>query len=669
VFFQVSWTLLQCISRAVQGYHLTVLEVHTLVHAACAMLMYAFWFRKPLNVGDPSLVDCVSVEDVALELMRSAGSAYEPFTTLRHENRFRSPKSVDARHQQDDRAASEAAFVLFNIEVLQNDSEHLSYGSEVPILEKLDAQEKAAPPDQTAPMPRSVESTSNHENRLSRFSEGDFATLEALSATGSDGLQATLYRTQFDNVDEAKFLVTGYTLGTGIGPTALMMLYKPRFPSKVRSLITHLFQIKKRAPLAMQIHEVDPSLRRILPPLAYRRETGMTYNKMAISLSQKDLLRWNRAGLAYAREIRATLDSEHTLSRNAVRASTGQAADIVGDGGLGHVQATLTANTVDIRLKSPILLSPILRRQKEGGTMSSPSSFVLRASNLAREIVPESYPHDKATHFDWRTRISFLAISGAYAAVHLGLWNYEFPTEVESLLWKIASCTLAAPFGLFCAFVLAATVAFVGVAFRLFVREYLPLHALLARLAYLITDPSHPTTANGEKSASTIQSVDNEVLTVTAQRESLDAAPNGAQSIPEERGLRWTFQSPENVEQPLGTQSALFGNRHGVDNTSQMTIRTSYPSRSAPGPALGNTLDRASAVSGEAPARPNRVLDIISIVMDVVIVSTYIVVLPTGIFLYLISRFYIVVEAFVSLRRVPVGAYDRLTWARYIPHI
>lgn len=66
VILQVSWTLLQCISRQALGYPLTVLEVHTLVHAACAMLMYAFWFRKPLNIEDPSSVDCGSAEDLAL---------------------------------------------------------------------------------------------------------------------------------------------------------------------------------------------------------------------------------------------------------------------------------------------------------------------------------------------------------------------------------------------------------------------------------------------------------------------------------------------------------------------------------------------------------------------------------------------------------------------------
>lgn len=39
-----------------------------------------------------------------------------------------------------------------------------------------------------------------------------------------------------------------------------------------------------------------------------------------------------------------------------------------------------------------------------------------------------------------------------------------------------------------------------------------------------------------------------------------------------------------------------------------------------------------------------------------------------GTLLYIFSRLYIVVESFVSLRRVPIGVYETVTWAQYIPH-
>jgi hypothetical protein len=37
--------------------------------------------------------------------------------------------------------------------------------------------------------------------------------------------------------------------------------------------------------------------------------------------------------------------------------------------------------------------------------------------------------------------------------------------------------------------------------------------------------------------------------------------------------------------------------------------------------------------------------------------------------LFLLARVYIVVEAFVSMRMVPAGAYANVQWAQWIPHI
>ena len=36
-------------------------------------------------------------------------------------------------------------------------------------------------------------------------------------------------------------------------------------------------------------------------------------------------------------------------------------------------------------------------------------------------------------------------VGGVYAGIHLALWNYTFPSRLESILWKIAGCALSAP--------------------------------------------------------------------------------------------------------------------------------------------------------------------------------------------------------------------------------
>jgi len=51
---QILWVCGQAIERKVAGLPVTLLEIHTIVHVMCALVMYALWFQKPLNVQDPT---------------------------------------------------------------------------------------------------------------------------------------------------------------------------------------------------------------------------------------------------------------------------------------------------------------------------------------------------------------------------------------------------------------------------------------------------------------------------------------------------------------------------------------------------------------------------------------------------------------------------------------
>ncbi|KAK8050449.1 hypothetical protein PG994_012179 [Apiospora phragmitis] len=57
VLIQIVWMALQCIFRHAHGLPLTLLELHTFVHVASALFMYCFWFKKPLDIGSPEVVD------------------------------------------------------------------------------------------------------------------------------------------------------------------------------------------------------------------------------------------------------------------------------------------------------------------------------------------------------------------------------------------------------------------------------------------------------------------------------------------------------------------------------------------------------------------------------------------------------------------------------------
>jgi hypothetical protein len=52
---QASWFGIQYLTRVIQGLSIPLLKINTAVHAACALLLYVFfWWDKPLDVDEPT---------------------------------------------------------------------------------------------------------------------------------------------------------------------------------------------------------------------------------------------------------------------------------------------------------------------------------------------------------------------------------------------------------------------------------------------------------------------------------------------------------------------------------------------------------------------------------------------------------------------------------------
>jgi len=56
VMIQAGWLIVECIGRAVAGLPITLLEINTMAHVVCALIMYALWWHKPLNISDPIVI-------------------------------------------------------------------------------------------------------------------------------------------------------------------------------------------------------------------------------------------------------------------------------------------------------------------------------------------------------------------------------------------------------------------------------------------------------------------------------------------------------------------------------------------------------------------------------------------------------------------------------------
>ena len=56
VCLQAIWFCVQCILRLAQGYAISLLELNVFGHCVCALLIYALWWNKPLDVEEPTLL-------------------------------------------------------------------------------------------------------------------------------------------------------------------------------------------------------------------------------------------------------------------------------------------------------------------------------------------------------------------------------------------------------------------------------------------------------------------------------------------------------------------------------------------------------------------------------------------------------------------------------------
>jgi hypothetical protein len=77
VCVQVLWVAGEAIERKIAGYPITLLEVHTLVHVVCAIIMYALWIRKPLNVKDPTMLDFRDASDILAFMVEKSRQSYK----------------------------------------------------------------------------------------------------------------------------------------------------------------------------------------------------------------------------------------------------------------------------------------------------------------------------------------------------------------------------------------------------------------------------------------------------------------------------------------------------------------------------------------------------------------------------------------------------------------
>lgn len=612
VLFQVSWTMLQCISRQSSGLPLSVLEVHTMVHATCAMLMYALWFKKPLNIRDSTVLDLSAYADqLALEVMRSKCSAGPPF------NQFSHIPGYDSLYHRG-WPSSEAAMLVFDMTRLDSALEN--------------------PPSTPA-----VQSIFDHqpETKTSKIGAASLAVVpdsegSILPDIASSKDIPALNRSVADGVEAKQTLRTGDILWNGVGPRAHRSAPYEHF--------RWWFSPKTNAPeLSTVDKRLEPLMENLLP--ADLSESPV-WHQTTFHLSEKDLLRWQRAATAFARELSQRVfdqdgdeDEDHSshggnISRDASVAETHplnnaesrHAAENEEEGGQPlreivipdhtfehNSSADVGVNTEHIDTeaqKTPPVTKTVPRlaalsyhgtsytasfqadaKETAGlyGTWGLRTQFFRQKALVRRSLNLESATISQVLDASVSAVPFYVLCLGecVYAGIHLSLWNHQFPSRAEMLLWKISGCALGGPFA----------------ALIVFAVSLYPLVRPIRK------DPDH-----------------------------------------------FKEDSQEVRKLPLVRLIVFF-----------IMCRNAM---------IGEEEDRllhklASKCSGTLAVIVDILDSLVTIGMDLIKITFYALVfliIGAVCISYVFSRCFLVVESFLALRLEPVGVYEDVTWPQYIPH-
>ncbi|KAL8920352.1 MAG: hypothetical protein Q9208_006323 [Pyrenodesmia sp. 3 TL-2023] len=468
VLLQITWTMFQCLSRKAAGLPVSVLEVHTLVHAGCALIMYCLWFRKPMDVEEPTLVSIAEFEsEIALMLIRNQGSGVQPLGNLVIPGEFQKACYVGSSYRDwPGRQASEASYLVFDA-LERKGAESLSSpatSSEIPtrdtangrqtlskdhlketkhsaatmnhteMPEGIVAAPQVVPYGQTNP---AIRFSTEHEvanlgvtgyrgNRVIKFVGPEVYERRKAAhiykssrladpmrelpsiPSGCDAWAGFHSRPPF-GVETQLSVCTGETAPCGIGPNAFMVGPWTGRTSDGWNMTP------------MVVLEVPKSLRDRLPLHNVSRSSVRSYCPLKISLSHKDLRRWQLASIALREECIPSINEADAEHRYVAMTIPGRLANY-------NYFVTHTFGFWGVVLE----LASAVQWGKE-------KRHILFFQGIYKHLA------QNAAGGAWLPALmTLIATALLYAALHLALWDYQFPTGAEQLLWRISASTLLA---------------------------------------------------------------------------------------------------------------------------------------------------------------------------------------------------------------------------------
>ncbi|KAL9598137.1 MAG: hypothetical protein Q9219_004693 [cf. Caloplaca sp. 3 TL-2023] len=442
VLLQITWTILTCVSRKVVGLPLSILEVHILVHAGCALIMYTLWFNKPLDVDESVDVSAKAPDDiVALMLVQNHGFGMQPYGNNVLPREFRPVRTLGSRSEQwPSRRAPEAAFLMYDPLTVSGGTSSVYEGVSDPCdMQQLNPSRQSstrsgARTDQPRPgSPARVPQTQDiSQGGVHHSSQSPNVLLAKYGRCLNNVFEAESHHFGADQLDHvhlgftsnpaSKVPVTAsYATGEfspgGIGPRAFLTgIWRGDRIGR----LSYLFQKPS------DIIEVPESLRKRLPLKGIDLSTVAHYSPLTISLSEKDARRWKLAAQA--------LREDTAVSSAYLPEGDAQYLDFQSSGG------TLRGSYFIMRASLLGWFAPVFEEAFTslwGPAKHSNRHIILLQGLYHRLLELEELRLGSTT--------AVVALPGLlYGGVHLALWEYSFPSWPEEILWKISATTLVA---------------------------------------------------------------------------------------------------------------------------------------------------------------------------------------------------------------------------------
>ncbi|KAL8652818.1 MAG: hypothetical protein Q9210_002467, partial [Variospora velana] len=476
VILQFLWTMAEVLSRKAMGLPISVLEVHTLVQAGCALIMYSLWFNKPLDVDEPTMVSYSDFEaDIALMLVRNQSFGLQPLGNLFLPSEFEPALYADDTYRcWPGHYASEASFLVLDPSWNEVNPQSSSLSTSLvartpsPVTEHEPIQQEIPTPEGFLNGQETTISTNNETAPIDGYEPHQYHPSQLLLSR-SKPLQQRPIMTDTASVDRrrdkfhaimapitaARRKAERQHKSSRLTTFAAAYLNPPRcenvwaglhsfpplgIPTKLSvftgdigpgGLGPNAYSVgpwlatasgTKGQEQPSMVMEVPEHCRKQLPLQNISPSTVAYYCPLKISLSHKDVRRWQLAGAA----LRADPAS---IQAHASRGN--RLIDLSGPSG----SSTGVYFYEKVSWRNP---------WREAWSAVEAADHVERYSLFFQRIYRKM---DEKGGLRWTPVAAFIvATSLLYASIHMVLWDYRFPTRAEQLLWRIsASILLAMP--------------------------------------------------------------------------------------------------------------------------------------------------------------------------------------------------------------------------------